>query len=514
VTTAARPATPEPENVNPAVRRARAADALVVGDQDTLSSRAGRSVPKVVTGIPGFDAVTMGGLPRGRVTVLAGQAGSGKTVVAAQFLAEGVRRGQPGVFVTLEEPAADLRANLQTFGWDVAAWEERGDLAFVDASPLLREDGLPAGYEIETLAAQIGQAVDRTGAQRLVLDSLNTVLGFEASPAAARQRLRRLVGQLRRLGLTVVLTVETPDDPGVTLSRYGIEEFVADSVVLVRHVREGSVRRRTVEVLKMRGANHRSGEHAFTILSGQGVVVLPQAVIQHGQERFPARVPTGNAGLDAMTGGGFFAGTVALVQGPTGTGKTLVGTQFLAGGAEAGERVLLLAYEEGPGQIFRNAAAWGMDFVRYQEAGLLTVVAQYPEGASLDDHLVEIMSLVARLQPSRIVVDSLSSLERVGTVDSFHGFLVGLAGFVRQEGVTTLLTLSTSAADAPSAGQLATLTDAVVLLRYGDAGPEAEVERLLTLLKIRGTGHDRRVRRYAIGDDGLTILAPGVPAPG
>jgi circadian clock protein KaiC len=274
------------------------------------------------------------------------------------------------------------------------------------------------------------------------------------------------------------------------------------------------MRRRTVEVLKMRGANHRSGEHAFTILSGQGVVVLPQAVIQHGQERFPARVATGNAGLDAMTQGGFFAGTVALVQGPTGTGKTLLGTQFLAAGAEAGERVLLLAYEESPGQIFRNAAAWGMDFVRYQEAGLLTVVAQYPEVASLDDHLVEIMSLVARLQPSRVVVDSLSSLERVGTADSFHGFLVGLAGFVRQEGVTTLLTLSTSAGDAPSAGRLATLTDAVVLLRYGDAGPEAEVERLLTLLKIRGTGHDRRVRRYAIGDDGLTILAPSPPGPG
>lgn len=497
------------DNPNPAIRSARAADALVLGDQDTLGTRAGRSVPKVETGIPGFDSVTMGGLPRRRVAVVAGQAGSGKTVFAAHFLAEGVRRGEPGVFVTLEEPAADLRANLRTLGWDVDAWEAAGDFEIVDASPLVRDGGEIAAYSFDTLAAQIGHAVDRTGAERLVLDSLNTVLGFEDNPAAARQRLRRLVAELRRMGLTVIVTVETPDDPGNTLSRYGIEEFVADSVVLLRHVHEGKVRRRSVEVLKMRGAMHRKGDYAFTVLPGQGIVVLPQAVIQHDQVLFPARLPTGNAGLDAMTHGGFFAGSVILVSGPTGSGKTLLATEFLAGGAEAGERVLMLAYEESPGQIFRNAAAWGKDFVRYQQDGLLTVVALYPEVASLDDHLVEIMDLVDRLRPTRLVIDSLSSLQRIGTSGSYREFLIGLTAFARQEGITTVLTLSTSAltgGPGPTDGQISTLTDAVLLLRYAEVG--TEIQRALTLLKMRGTNHDLSTRRYTIGDDGLTVGEP------
>lgn len=494
--------------LSPVVRGARAADAVVLGDQDTLGTRGGRSVPKIETGIPGFDAVTMGGIPRRRATVLAGQAGSGKTVFAAQFLAEGVRRGQPGVFVTLEEPAADLRANMGTLGWDVAAWEATQDFAIVDASPLIRDDGALASYNFDTLAAQIGHAVDLTGAERLVLDSLNTVLAFEESVAVARQKLRRLISSLRGMGLTVLLTVETPDDPGVTLSRFGIEEFVADSVVLLRHIHEGKVRRRSVEVLKMRGAMHRKGDFGFTVLPGQGVVVLPQAVIQYGQETEPRRVSSGNAGLDELTGGGFFHDSIVLVNGPTGTGKTLTGTQFLDAGARAGERVLLLSYEESPGQLFRNAAALGIDLVAHQEAGLLKVVALYPEVASLDDHLVEIMDVVDTFQPTRIVVDSLSSLERIGSSATYREFVIGLAAFVKQEEITMLVTLSTSSllgGATQSEGHISTLTDAIVLLRYVRA--EGKVDRALTLLKMRGSAHDSSIRGYTISAGGMQIGA-------
>ena len=489
-----------------AVRAARAADALVLGDQDTLGTRDGRSVPKVETGIPGFDAVTMGGLPRRRAAVLAGQAGSGKTVFAAHFLAEGIRRGQPGVFVSLEEPAADLRANMSTLGWDVTTWEAAGDLAIVDASPLIRDDGVVATYNFDTLAAQIGHAVDRTGAERIVVDSLNTVLGFEDHAGVARQKLRRLIGSLRGMGLTILLTVETPDDPGTTLSRFGIEEFVADSVVLLRHIFEGKVRRRTVEVLKMRGAMHRKGDYAFTVLPGQGVVVLPQAVIQFEQETSPQRITTGNAGLDQMTSGGFFDDSVILVTGPTGSGKTLTTTEFLSGGAGAGDRVLMLAYEESPGQIFRNAAAWGKDFHRYQDDGLLKVVSLYPEVASLDDHLVEIMNVVEQFEPTRIALDSLTSLERIGSASAYREFVVGLIGFAKQQGISLMLTLSTRqllGGSTVSEGQISTLTDAILLLRYIEA--DGTVERVLTLLKMRGTAHDQNVRRYRITGDGLVV---------
>ncbi len=357
-----------------AERSARTADA------GARAADGASSIPKLETGIPGFDHLTLGGLPRRRATVLAGQAGSAKTVFAGQFLAEGVRRGQPGVFVTLEEPAADLRLNLTTLGWDVAGWEASGDWRFVDASPLVREDGTPAPYSFETLLAQVGQAVDATGAERLVLDSLNTVFLLSQDPGIARQRLRDLVSRLRAMGLTVLLTVETAMDPSGSLSRYGIEEFVADNVVLLRNTREGKGRRRTVEVLKMRGSTHRKGDYAFTIQPGIGLVVLPVSAAVLQSSPTSERVPTGVPAVDDLLHGGLFRDSITLLGGPTGTGKTLFSVEFLASAAARGERCLLLAYEESPDQIARNAVGAGRDLPRLVEERLAADRLDLPGG--------------------------------------------------------------------------------------------------------------------------------------
>ena len=171
--------------------------------------------------------------------------------------------------------------------------------------------------------------------------------------------------------------------------------------------------------------------------------------------------------------------------------------------------MLLLAYEESPGQIFRNAAAWGKDFHRYQEDDLLKVVALYPEVASLDDHLVEIMELVERYEPTRIALDSLTSLERIGSNAAYREFVVGLVAFAKQQGIALLVTLSSRrllGGSTVSEGQISTLTDAILLLRYIETA--GKIERVLTLLKMRGTPHDQDVRSYEITDHGLVIGEP------
>ncbi|MCW2667264.1 MAG: putative circadian clock protein KaiC [Frankiales bacterium] len=478
-------------------------------DRSARTADGASSVPKLETGIPGFDHLTMGGLPRRRATVLAGQAGSAKTVFAGQFLAEGVRRGQPGVFVTLEEPADDLRRNLATLGFDVASWEAAGDWRFVDASPLVREDGTPAPYSFETLLAQIGQAVDATGADRLVLDSLNTVFSLSEDAGVARQRLRNLASRMRAMGLTVVMTVETASDPAGSLSRYGIEEFVADNVVLLRNTREGKGRRRTVEVLKMRGSSHRKGDYAFTIQPGVGLVVLPVSTSVLQASPTHERVSSGIADLDQMLHGGLFRDSITLLGGPTGTGKTLLSLEFLASAAARGERALLLAYEESPDQIARNAVGQGRQFARLRDEGLLRVVSTYPEEASLEDHLLEIKELVDEFRPARLAVDSLTALERGGSPEAFREFVVALAAYLKTEGLPTVLTASTpslSRASSVTEGHVSTLADVLVLTRYAEL--PGEIRRAITVVKMRGSSHDQQVRELVISDEGLRIGGP------
>ena len=492
-----------PEAGSQAVRSARAADDAAV----RLGRRDG-GVEKLPTGIPGFDHVAMGGLPRRRVTVLAGQAGSAKTVFAGQFLAEGVRQGQPAVFVTLEEPAADLRANFTTLGWDIAAWEASAQWRFVDASPVVRDDGSPAPYSFAALSAQIGHAVDATGAERVVLDSLNSVFALDTDPGAARQRLRALVASLRSAGLTVVMTVETPTDPTESLSRFGIEEFVADNVVLLRNAREGKGRRRTLEILKMRGSGHLKGDFGFTVLPHDGVVVLPVTTNLMLPGRPVERVPSGVPDLDPLVGGGLIRDSIVLVAGPTGTGKTLLSLEFLAEAAARGVPGLLLGYEESPDQIGRNAVGAGRQFTELRASGVLQVRAAYPEESSLEDHLLDIKQIVDTISPERLVIDSLTALERAGSATAYREFLVSLTAYLKERQVTTLLTASTSTSSQPSIteGHVSTLADAVLLLRYSEQ--PGRVDRALTVLKMRGSKHDRSVRALQIDDEGLHLGEP------
>jgi circadian clock protein KaiC len=273
-------------------------------------------------------------------------------------------------------------------------------------------------------------------------------------------------------------------------------------------------RRRTIEVLKMRGSHHAEGEAPFTLMGGQGIVAVPLSSLRLEQKSSTTRVTSGNAEIDAMCGGGFFRDSVTLVSGATGTGKTLMVTNFLAGGVDAGEKALLVGYEESRGQLFRNAKGWGVDFEQMEADGKLKIVCLYPEAQSLPDHLLTIQSLVDEFGPSRVAVDSVSALERIAPETGFREFLISLTSFIKKREIAGLCTATSKSligGESASEQHISTLTDSIILLRYIQ---EAHLmHRGLMVLKMRGSEHSKDIRRFSIDGTGMHLGRPIEDAP-
>ncbi|HRW47058.1 MAG: circadian clock protein KaiC [Caldilinea sp.] len=467
-------------------------------------------VDKLATDIPGFDLVTLGGLPRGRTTLVAGTAGSAKTVFAAQFLAEGILHSQEaGVFVTFEEPPDDLRRNMASFGWPIADWERQGLWRFVDGSIQAHDDDHVVGqYDLGGLLVRIEHAVTSVNARRVSLDSLGAIFNRLHDGDTVRHELLRISVALKRMNVTSVLTAERTSEYG-DISRHGVEEFVADNVVILRNALEDEKRRRTIEVLKYRGTLHQKGEFPFSVTPARGVTVIPLSAIELKQRSSNLRVTSGNPDLDGLCGGGFFRDSVVLVSGATGTGKTLLTTEFLAGGVNSNERCLLLAFEESREQLFRNAIGWGVNFEEMEAEGKLKVYCVYPETASLEDHLITIKDLVAEFRPHRVAVDSLSALERVGTIRSFREFVIGMTSFIKHQEITGLFTATTptlTGGASVTESHISTLTDSIILLRYVEIN--GEMRRGITVLKMRGSMHNKDICEFTIDGCGLHVGKP------
>jgi circadian clock protein KaiC len=398
---------------------------------------------------------------------------------------------------------------MQGFGWDIEQWEADGKWVFVDASPRLGSEHVFTGdFDLGALLARIEHAVRRVDAGRLAMDSLGAVFSQFEDQATVRGELFRISAACKRLGVTALMTSERVDEYG-GIARFGIEEFVTDNVILLRNALEDEKRRRTIEILKFRGTTHQKGEFPFTIMPHQGIIVIPLSAMELQQKSSETRIASGCAELDKMCGGGFFRDSVVLISGATGTGKTLVTTHFIAQGCENGERCLLFGFEESREQLFRNAAGWGVDFHKLEQEGTLKVVCDYPEVMGLEDHLIRMKEEMQNFKPQRVAVDSLSALERVSTIKSFREFVLGLTSFVKSEQIATMFTATTSTLMGGSSiteAHISTITDSIVLLRYVEM--YGEMRRGVTVLKMRGSMHEKSIREFAIDEQGMHIGKP------
>jgi circadian clock protein KaiC len=455
-----------------------------------------KGVKKIRTMIEGFDEITHGGMPSGRTTLVSGTSGTGKTLLSIQFLYHGIKYfDYPGLFVTFEESPTDIIQNAHSFGWDLQKLIDDGKLYILDASPDPEGQEVVGNFDLSALIERIQYAVRKYKARLVSVDSVTAVFQqYDVAPIVRRE-IFRLVARLKQLNVTSIMTTERVEEYG-PVARFGVEEFVSDNVVIVRNVLEGERRRRTIEILKLRGTTHMKGEYPFTITK-DGVNIFPLGAMRLTQRSSNVRISSGIKTLDEMCGGGFFKDSIILATGATGTGKTLLVSKFLQEGCRQGERAILFAYEESRAQLSRNAYSWGIDFEEMEKKGLLKLLCNYPESAGLEDHLQMIKSEIAEFKPSRIAIDSLSALARGVTNNAFRQFVIGVTGYAKQEEITGFFTNTTDqfmGAHSITESHISTITDTIIMLQYVEI--KGEMSRAVNVFKIR---------EYSISQDGPDI---------
>lgn len=464
-----------------------------------------KGVQKIRTVIEGFDDISHGGMPAGRTTLVSGTSGTGKTLFAIQFLYNGIINfDEPGVFVTFEESPTDIIKNAYSFGWDLGKLINEGKLFILDASPDPEGQDVVGSFDLSALIERIQYAIRKYKAKRVSIDSVTAVFQQYDAVSVVRREIFRLVARLKQMSVTTVMTTERVEEYG-PVARFGVEEFVSDNVVILRNVLEGERRRRTCEILKLRGTTHMKGEYPFTITS-DGINIFPLGAMRLTQRSSNARVSSGVSTLDEMCGGGFFKDSIILATGATGTGKTLLVSKFLEDACNNGERAILFAYEESRAQLLRNAYSWGIDFEEMEKKGLLKILCAYPESAGLEDHLQIIKTELVEFKPSRMAIDSLSALERGVTNNAFRQFVIGVTGYAKQEEITGFFTNTTDqfmGAHSITESHISTITDTILMLQYVEI--RGEMSRALNVFKMRGSWHDKGIREYTISEKGPDI---------
>jgi circadian clock protein KaiC len=464
-----------------------------------------QTLPKALTGIQGLDEITGGGLPSGRPTLVSGGAGAGKTLFSLEFLVRGATQyGEPGVFMSFEETLPDLAKNAASLGFDLSKLVADKKL-FLDHVHISRNEIEETGeYDLDGLFIRIADAVKRVGARRIVLDTIEALFGELPNPGILRAEIRRLFGWLKQEGLTTVVTAER-DRPD-KLTRHGIEEFVSDCVIVLDHRIREEISTRRLRVVKYRGSTHGTNEYPF-LIDEHGISVLPISSLGLDHAAPGIRISTGLDRLDGMMGGkGFFRGSSILMSGTSGTGKTSVAAHFVDAACRRGERCLYFAFEESPKQIIRNMRSIGIDLEPWVRKGLLEFHAARPTYGGIEEVLLVTHKHISSFKPSVVVVDPITNLLMVSTLNEVRSMLTRLVDFLKTQEITAIFTSLTTAGGSLEASEadVSSLMDTWLLLKAIEVGGERN--RALYVLKSRGMEHSNQIREFVLTNDGLRLL--------
>ena len=463
-----------------------------------------RGIAKSLTGIAGLDQITEGGLPKGRPTLVCGSAGCGKTVLAMEFLVRGATDfKEPGVFVAFEETGKDLSQNVASMGFDLPALIARKKVVLEHVRVERSEIEETGDYDLEGLFVRLQSAIEKVGAKRIVLDTIEALFSGFSNVNILRAELRRLFSWLKERGLTAMITAESGD---AKLTRHGIEEYVADCVILLDHRVEDQNSIRRLRVIKYRGTAHGTSEYPF-LIGATGLSVLPLSSLKLDHKASTHRISSGIPRLDAMLGGkGFYRGTSVLISGGAGTGKSSLAAQFVQAACQRGERALYIASEQSSAEIIRNMRSIGIDLEPWVQHDLLRIHASRPGTYGLEKHLVTIHDVTTTFNPSVVVIDPITNFAVVGTHSEVKSMATRLIDDFKAREITAMFTSLTEGEGAAETSEIgvSSLMDAWLLLRNLESNGERN--RGLYVLKARGLAHSNQIREFVLTDHGVQLL--------
>jgi circadian clock protein KaiC len=454
--------------------------------------------PKAGTGVPGLDEILLGGLAPGRLFLLEGSPGTGKTTMALSFLLEGAKRGERGLYVTLSETEQELRAGAESHGWDlgdrITIFEVVPPESLLDSDQqqsLLYSSDLELG---ETTKA-IFDAVERSRASRIVVDSLSEIRLLAQSSLRYRRQILALKHYFARHGSTVLLLDDLTAD---TLDKT-VHSVAAGVIRLEEMTPDYGTERRRMRVIKYRAQDFRGGFHDFVIRRG-GARVFPRLVAaEHRRELVRGRVTSGVEGLDALLGGGIETGSSTLLLGPTGAGKSLISLQFLAQAVREGGKAAMFVFDEELGLLFDRAKPLGFDLPAMRDSGRLMISQLDAAELSPGEFAQRVRGCVQDADVKLVLIDSLNGFQAaMPQENSLILHMHELLQYCNRQGVSTLLTVAQHGliGDMKTPVDVTYLADSVILLRYFEA--EGSVRRAISVIKKRTGKHEDTIREFWI----------------
>ena len=483
-----------------------------------IKRKTNKTAVKLPTGIKGFDEVLAGGFQSGRTLLINGSTGTGKTVLLNEFLYRGITKfNEPGVFVTFEEKPDYIIKNVEKFGWNYKKLIKEKKLVFVNVGIDAEAMDLEIDDEVDLtpILNRIKYAVKQIGAKRISIDSMGSLYDRFSNKRQIRNIMLKVVWFINSLGCRTMMTSETRGE-GIQFSRFGVEDFVADGVVGLSLDLGDQEYKRRIYVRKIRGESYRSGMVEFDITCN-GIEIFPKIPISSNVRRteFNKRRKFGIEKLDKFLDGGVPEGHMMMTSGNTGTGKSILGLHFMMEGLRNDEGVVMVALEEPVPQVIKNAKQLGWDLLSYEKKGKFKFVTSPLIDIRPDKLLYKIIDACTEVNATRVVIDSISTMHTATfNPDKVRQFLIQIASYFKGNGITCVFNYLSGSNFGAVKGQLLSLTetnnlkmssvmDGVILLLYVER--QQAVSKLLTILKLRGSNHNKSIFTFYIDKNGFEI---------